>query len=203
MTAQINDVVNWNDVTWFLVGINGKGLFEPSDHELHPVMISTACWRGFICNYEVSSDRLVLEKLVIGLDGPDRDQAEAGTGPFLRGSAPIFSKVDGAWTYEAIHLDIDFTGALLLTRGFIQELYVHMGFHPAWKWENVAELKFSSGLLLEATDMSARFAEIRASMSPEDIRPTFQSGDESLKAWIEGTFDRSYRQGADDASEVD
>ena len=42
------------------------------------------------------------------------------------GSYAIFDAV-----YERIGHEIGYTGGLLLADGFIQELYVHMGFHPA------------------------------------------------------------------------
>ena len=45
-----------------------------------------------------------------------------------------------------------------LADGFIQNLYVHMGFHPAWKYREVHELLFEDGRLLHAQDRSAAMA---------------------------------------------
>ena len=36
-----------------------------------------------------------------------------------------------------------------------------MGFHPAWKYEEVHELVFESGILESESDLSSRMAEIR------------------------------------------
>ncbi len=40
-------------------------------------------------------------------------------------------------------------------------LYVHMGYHPAWKYEKVHELIFENGLLIEDRDISAKMKEYR------------------------------------------
>lgn len=47
--------------------------------------------------------------------------------------------------------DVPLSGGLLLGEGFIQELYVHMGFHPAWKYLHVIELIFEGGQLHKRT----------------------------------------------------
>ena len=48
--------------------------------------------------------------------------------------------------YADVNYPIAYTGGLLLARGFIQKLYEHMGFHPAWKYEQVIELSEQASL---------------------------------------------------------
>lgn len=53
--------------------------------------------------------------------------------------------------YEFKDVPIPLSGGLLLGEGFIQELYAHMGFHPAWKCLHVIELIFEGGQLHKRT----------------------------------------------------
>jgi hypothetical protein len=63
--------------------------------------------------------------------------------------------------YEGLDYPLDYTGSLLIADGFIQALYVHGGFHPAWKFERVLELVFDAGRFVEVVDRSERMAEVR------------------------------------------
>jgi hypothetical protein len=53
---------------------------------------------------------------------------------------------------------VPFSGGLLLGQGFIRTTYVHMGFHPAWKFEKVAELLLEHGGVTSTLDRSAELA---------------------------------------------
>ncbi len=87
---------------------------------------------------------------------------------------------------------VPFTGGILLADGFIQELYTHMGFHPAWKYREVHELIFDKGILTEAHDRSAKMAEHRVQQAGG--RPQIKSPQEHL-AWIADTFNLRYDWG--------
>ena len=191
MTAQISDTVRYLSVDFRLAGISGDGLFEPVEHGLSPVAISTACWRGYYCTYLVQEDRLLLDTLHVRLQGQDAALAARGDGPLLFGARPGYDEYEGCVVYAALGAPIPFTGGLLLGRDFIHELYVHMGFHPAWKFRQVHELLFEQGRLLEAFDRSEAAAEVRRSLTPDDLRP----GDPSkIGEWIERTFSLRYER---------
>jgi hypothetical protein len=172
MTAQIPDEVVWQGEEYALTGIDGGPLFDPAEHGLELRMISTACWRGHVCTYGVVSDRLELTSLTVGMDDPPAE---------LLG-APLVPSDYGEIRYQPLRLPIPFTGGLLIGAGFIHRLYVHMGFHPAWKYERVHELVFDAGRLTAHHDRSAAMAQVRA----DD--PELEPGD-----WIRSTFDRTYR----------
>src|SRR5262249_23756305 len=78
MTAQISDVVVYRGRPHGIAGVNGSGLFDPREHGIRPTMISTACWRGYHCTYEVAEGCLLLTTVNLGL-GPE-DQAPRGRG---------------------------------------------------------------------------------------------------------------------------
>jgi hypothetical protein len=157
-------------------------------------MLHTAAWRGFICTYRVRDDRLRLERLEIGFDPDTNDRAIGGDPPLIGGSTPIRQGAGHVWLYDGADLPIDFTGGLRLGHGFIRELYVHMGFAPAWKFEEVHELRFESGRLVAATDESDAMRRQRDRATEEPLAPPRGSGVERITDWIRGTFDRTYRR---------
>jgi hypothetical protein len=178
VTAQVPDRVVWDGCEFALAGFDGGPLFEPASYGLEVRAISSACWRGYHCRYDVSGGELVLTSLAIGTDSPPDS---------LFGAAP--EKKFGEVRYEPVSVLVPFTGGLLLGDGFVRELYVHMGFHPAWKYTDVHELILESGRLVAHHDRSAAMAEIRAQHRP--LRPGSRAADD-IRSWVESTFDRSY-----------
>ena len=108
--------------------------------------------------------------------GDDYQRYRSEQGPVINGIMPSFSRApDGVAStkeflakfhlfnnhYEGLNCHLEYSGGVLLAQGFIWTLYVHMGFHPAWKYENVIELIFESGILKDEYDRSNEMAEIR------------------------------------------
>lgn len=186
MTAQASDSFRWTGETWQLT--DGASLFDPTSVGLTPRMLSTANWRGYTCEYAVQDDRLVLSTLRVGL--ADEDIARAGgDGPLVNGRAASKRIGIESW-YEDLALPLPFSGTLTLGRDFIQELYVHMGFHPAWKFRTVAELRFRDGLLESSEDVSDRYATQRAAAGGHGPGGASGGGGplEQIRAWIRRTF---------------
>ena len=194
MTAQAMDTVLWQGRTWALVGVDGAGLFTPQALGINPVMLHTAAWRGFICGYRVGEDRLTLERLEIGFDHETHERAAAGDAPLIDGVGPTQHGGGHAWSYAGLAMPVEFTGGLELGDRFIRELYVHMGFAPAWKFEEVHELRFDAGRLLSAADRSAEMRAARERLAGEPPSPSRASGVDRISGWIRGTFAR--RSGA-------
>ncbi len=74
--------------------------------------------------------------------------------------------------------------------------YVHMGFHPAWKYKRVVELVFDAGVLKQEFDRSERMAEIREMVSKSLKKESSSETppEEEIKKFVERAFDRSYRR---------
>jgi hypothetical protein len=203
MTAQISDVVGYRGKPHSIAGINGSGLFDPAEHGIQPVMISTACWRGYRCTYEVDGS-LFLTKVDIGLGEGDRALAERGEGPRLFGHLPLRYPDEDPTDLERLGASSDFyygglrevmpfTGGLLLGHGFIRELYVHMGFHPAWKFREVHEVLFERGRVAKEADRSAEMAEFREMMAARPLGPTDPGKPEEILRWVERCFSLEYK----------
>jgi hypothetical protein len=182
MTAQIPDTILIEGKEYSIAGVNGGELFTPQALGLNPIPANTACWRGFVCRYAISAGRLVLDRLQLTLG--------AQQGPPINGVSPSGKGIWGM-IYENLGLEMPFTGTILAADGFIRELYVHMGFHPAWKYETVLEVVAEAGKVREVRDVSEQMRETRASMAGKPLAPDRKnSTQEEISSWIRKTFRR-------------
>ena len=194
MTAQINDTCFHRKLDFAVAGISGPGLFDPASIGVQPVSMSTACWRGYVAHYSILDSELFLTSLHIGLPKDDSIRARAGKGPELFGVLPIADRFSG-FLYEGFQSRVAFTGGLLLADDFIRELYVHMGFHPAWKYKNVREVIFDGGRVTDDYDRSTQMAAARAKFLDETKRSAGRLDEPThgdIQAWIERCFTRDY-----------
>ena len=187
MTAQFSDPVKYRGQSYSIAGKNGPGLFDPTEHGMKPVGRCSACWRGFVCTYSVEGQRLLLDRLAICLDGPAPILFGVQPKP-EEGDLPLFDAV-----YEELRHPVPYTGGLLLARDFIQELYVHMGFHPAWKYREVHELVFREGELGQQTDRSEEIAEFRREIANRPLEPGHGARGPEIARWVEKCFTQEYR----------
>ena len=208
MTAQISDTVNFQKRVYNVAGIAGEGLFDPIEHGVEPVASSTACWRGYHCSYEISDGILLLRSVNLGLS--EQDQATLHEGkPTLFDRVPRRYKIHGeSWdlatnevrtSWEShdfvvneLRQPIDFTGGLLLGDKFVRELYVHMEFHPAWKYRRVHEIVFQQGRVVSATDKSDEMASLRVMLADEPYGPKDPKKRSEIRAWIDRCFSLDY-----------
>ncbi len=198
MTAQIPDEVSYRRRIYDLTAIDGEGLFDPEAYGLQTVSWSSACWRGYTLRYAVRRRKLLLDRFSVSLVDPaanPEDESALMTPPSIEGRTPTSCRqqVPGycSCDYTAMALPIPFTGGLLIGWDFIPELYVHMGFHPAWKFREVHELLFEEGRLIEGIDRSAQMEAIRARGKDPDPPPGVHSPREHME-WIERSFSRDY-----------
>ncbi|PWT86241.1 MAG: hypothetical protein C5B58_01735 [Acidobacteria bacterium] len=199
MTAQIDDGFFYQGKQYSLAGISEGDVFDVSILDIKPSATCTACWRGYQAVFAVAKSRLVLDSLHVTLrrPGQEKNRYERVIGPVINGIAPAGPRSEHDWfnnNYERLAFHLEYSGGLLLADGFIQDLYVHMGFHPAWKYKTVIELVFDGGVLKQEFDRSERMAEIREmfitsqSEAATNERPT----KEEIKQFVERAFDRSY-----------
>ncbi|MFT3891926.1 MAG: hypothetical protein QM730_09860 [Anaerolineales bacterium] len=191
MTAQFNDVFRYKGKDFAIAGISAGELFRPADFGLSPIPASTACWRGYVAVFAVSDSYLVLGTLSVNLQ---EEQA-----PTINGISPsvptrglkLFNNV-----YADLKYRIPYTGGLLLGHDFISELYVHMGFHPAWKYKEVFELTFENGRLVSELDRSDWAAQERqdflALIRVDD--PNRMLTKKEISDFVERSFDRTYKK---------
>ncbi len=201
MTAQINDTFRYRKNEYALAGMSEGELFDISVLDLKPSMASTACWRGYQAVFAIVHSRLVLDALHVNLlrPGEENNCSEREVGPVINGVAPSPPRQGLDFFnnhYQGLNYHLEYSGGLLLADGFIESLYVHMGFHPAWKYKSVIELVFDAGILKEEFDRSERMAEIRemVSKSRKKGSSTEKPSDDEIKQFVERAFDRRYRR---------
>ena len=159
MTAQFSDLFRYQNKEFSLAEVSGGELFKATDFGLFPIPASTACWRGYLAIYTVSASNLVLDTLFINLHEGQGLAINSVTPAKPTDRYSMFNNV-----YRDLGYRLQYTGSLLLGDEFIRELYVHMGFHPTWKYKTVIELTFENGTLTGEFDRSENMAQLRRIM---------------------------------------
>lgn len=156
MTAQVADSLFLAGQDYSIVAVENDWLFNPEEHGFTPVAPHTACWRGFYCHYSVIAGELVLDSLSIGV-------GDGVPPPTWRAIEPIpdGSDDDRMWRYRDVSLNVPYSGGVVVGREFLEAFYVHRGFQPPYAYEDVQELIFARGHLVEQMDRSSRMAEVR------------------------------------------
>jgi hypothetical protein len=183
MTAQIPDSVIYDGEEFSLVGVKGKGLYNPEDFGISPHFRSTACWRGYVMRYTFNKGQLILDRMLLNTNNPLK----------INGIEPQILKDIGSfdYCYENLNLKTDLTGTILLAKDFIQEMYVHMGFQRPMAYKTVIEIKIDHGNILSVKDLSKRMEEYRTQDYSKEAQPQSNSR-KDIESWIKRTFSLDY-----------
>jgi len=170
MTAQIPDTYTFDNKQYDFIAKNKPMGFNPRDYGLKPNASSTACWRGYWCDYVVRRRRLILKNLLIyNADGyyPPFNGTEPSSIEF---ADKFDSSVNDGHVLYRVNLEMDYTGAIVIGHGFINKYYLHGGFQRAWAFEEVKELVFEKGNLVEVKDHSNKVKVIRGLYDEDPIK---------------------------------
>ena len=208
MTAQMPDFYKYNGKEYSLVAISEALNFKPQDYGFEPRPISTDCWRGYWCDYNMSDDELMLQNLYICLEGDeypdfngipvepieyvDRVQLQFREDGGYEEKLVKSEKYYGYRVYKNINLPIKYTGKILLGDGFIDKYYIHMGFQRAYAYERLMEFIFEEGILIEKVDQSVKALEMRKQMDEECDDLAHPDGGNILK-FVEDSFSTAYK----------
>lgn len=198
MSAQFSDVFQYDNKDYDIAAIeNPDGFFDVRAMGLNPKAASTACWRGYVAIFGIDKEnRLVLVELhanngdapapEIGGVRPEVIKLDPKDPETLRNISE-YTLFGGELQYFNVNLPIRYTGKLTAADGFIQERYVHMGFHAPASYEKVVEFTFEDGVLTGENDISERAAKKRA--DEDEMDPYGDYGED----WISQTFDLGYK----------
>lgn len=212
MTAQIPDSFIYRDSNYALTAVCGEGLFQPEDFNFKTVSTSTACWSGYVAQYQVCPDPRaekegVESQTILRLKEVEFVPEDPETLPLLLYGAPleIPSPEDLAMSPEKAMLQmfnpktrhayrncpdpVEFTGGLVVARDMIRELRSNMGYPPPWVFREVHELIFEKGVLTEAYDRSEKVVALRERKKRNLFR---EGGPERPSAGIDTTFSLNY-----------
>ncbi len=183
LTGQVSDEFRYNGEVFALVGINGEGLYMPSDFGMRTTMASTACWRGYQMFYDCVDGKLILDTMFAN---PTEPKQVNGKDPQKQDENRRFNYV-----YENLGLKTKFTGRILLGKDFIQEMYVHMGFQSPESYQTVIEIEVKDGDIVKETDLSSTIAKRRQSGRNKPMQPSSHE-DDDVRNWIEDRFSQDY-----------
>jgi hypothetical protein len=187
MTLQIPDILRFRDQEYAVTAVDGSGLFDPQARGLQTGMLSTGCWRGYICTYEITASRLLLREVELGRSNANDEPLLFGVAPTEAGGRPAIHR--HALVYTGLATPIEFTGRLLVGRDRIHLGYLNMGFPPAWLCEVVYDLVFDQGRLVAVHNRSAAMAEIRDRLGTDGLR---RRDGQTMEDWISAAFSLSY-----------
>ncbi len=159
MSAQFEDIYIFQNKSYSIIKAKPSACFEPKEYGLEPdTDCCSACWKGFHAVFSIVEKRLFIKDLFI----ETKDQIY----PSIAGVQVKFQKEVDYFTffpvYESLSLFVPYTGKLLVGEGFLKEYYVHLGYQRLWAYQEVKELIFKDGILVEINDLSNLAAQLRA-----------------------------------------
>lgn len=164
MTAQIGDKLVFKGDNYSIVAISNPIQFYPQNYGIMPLAFTTACWKGYWCEYYISDKEIVLENLYI--NSQDNNYPEIkGITPEKDGEKDFLYM--GHHLYKNLGMLIDYTGKIIVGKGFINKYYIHMGYQRAWAYEVLKELIFDKGVFVESIDHSEMARKLRLELDEE------------------------------------
>jgi len=201
MTAQIHDSLYYKRKEYDISAIeHPSDFFDIHSLGFRPRMMHTACYRGYVATFVVRRKHLYLDKLSVNDHSksliPINNKMPQPSRP------PDDEEYDEKMIYSGrnreyidIALPLLYTGSIIITDDFIEELYVHMGFQAPYKFLTVLQLTFKDGLLVSTNDLSSIAATIRERIEADtlddetDERDIF---DICSEEWVMDCFDISF-----------
>ena len=202
MTAQIGDIYKHKNEEYSIVALSAPLSFNPKNYGLEPQPSSTACYRGYWCDYDITDDGLFLENLYLfNGDGNYPDFLGKSISPVkyqecdcYRGKKKTRKKIPrfmGHRVYENVQLLIPYTGKILLGKDFLREYYIHMGYQRPFAYKTLKEFIFEDGIPLDIIDHSETAEKLRESINLKD--PTWELGTGSIPQFVEDSFSLDYK----------
>jgi len=196
LTGQINDKFNYKGEEYNISGVSTGYLFRPADFNLQPFSTMSACWNGYQVYYNIVDKHLVVETMLINLK--DEEKIIKGKKPLKLGK-PDFNTTGFEANhnffkllYKDLNLKIPFSGRLLITKDFIEEMYVHMGFQNPMSYKTVLELTFNNGKLVKFTDNSKDMERRRNEGADYGALPRSADKEDAVGKWVEEKFSLDY-----------
>ncbi len=206
MTAQIEDSIIYRKNRYSIIAMSKRIGFDPKEYGITPQSKCTACWRGYWCEYNVTSDGLFLQNLYINsadgkyppINGVNISQIEYhdcmaysfkdGKMIGKRDKTPNFM---GHKQYKDLNIPVSYTGKVLSGNGFLNKYYIHMGFQRCWAYEQLIEFEFQDGKLVNETDHSEIAAKLREIMDSTETDPASLKSENTLQ-FVKDSFSLDY-----------
>jgi hypothetical protein len=165
MTYQMRDGISIEHQQYAIERCtNREELLNPNAYGIQSVGASTACYRGFYCNYAILDRQLLLMNVNIEPNMSDRLKFKYGRSERrLFGKSPELSntRLGTSWIYRNLCHSIPYSGGILIVNRNIMMRSRIMIHYPIYVYERVCEAVFELGHLISLVDYSDRMVEIR------------------------------------------
>ena len=172
-TGQISDTFIFKGNVYSLIGKTDGDIAHPKQFGMNPVMIHTACYRGFYASYELTDEAIILKELTLR-------EKETNYLP-ITGVKPDIDTEKNRATYKGLNIKVNFTGKIRLAKDFIKQFYIHMGFQKPTAFKTVFDITVKEGSIVEIKDRSKEMEKKRG-----EFKQRFESGE--LRQSIEESF---------------
>jgi hypothetical protein len=188
MTAQVNDSFVFDNISYSVSAVESpKTFFNILSLGIKPVGPDTSCKRGYVAIFSINNEKLVLNSLFTNNGFQIENEA-----PLINGKLPKISIPkdynDTTWwefTYEDINLIMNYTGSILITKDFIDDMYVHLGFQSPISYNIVIQLIFNDGNLISSKDLSDIAALMRKGKTKTAKK---KMKEKNIVQWIDDCF---------------
>jgi hypothetical protein len=165
MTAQILDSIEIAEQTYIIDRQSNRvGLFDPREEgiSLNESRFSSACWRGFYCEYAVSDDRLFMMKLNLYPSYADELRFKYGKSTSLFYGRSPEANHRSMWQYRDLFYPIDYTGGLVIYNDYLRSgLIISNANPPLFLFKSVREIMLDRGSIVEIVDRSTEVEQVR------------------------------------------
>jgi hypothetical protein len=172
-TAQIPDTFIFKGEEYSLIGKTEGDFATPEQFGMTAVMIHTACYRGYYATYELTEKGLFLRKFTL--------RTKNGNYLPISGVHPAITRERYQADYANLHVLIPFSGKIRLARGFIQKLYIHMGYQKPTAFKTVLDITLKEGKVVRIHDRSEEMEKKRGA-----FKKAYESG--KIDKTIEDAF---------------
>lgn len=161
MSAQYEDRFYYCEREYSLIRRAPHLLFDPATLGLKPDGEQcSASASGYYCDFVIRNGRLLLKDLYVLM----ADHCY----PVIAGVTARWEKGEAFPAYKDLYLPVAWTGRLLVGSGFLREYTVLLGYQRLWAYQEVKELVFRDGRLIQEDDISTLAAQLRPLVQKAD-----------------------------------
>ncbi len=92
----------------------------------------------------------------------------------------------GHHLYKNLNIFMEYTGKILIGKGFIKKYYIHMGYQRAWAYEVLDELIFDKGELIKTVDHSEMAKRLRLEL--ENKAEEISKAGDNISLFVKESF---------------